>query len=173
MAIDPEVGGTNRTGSLTGSEGAVRRRDPGVLAEPIAGEYGVGESGAAVGRSGAGAEASGTAIGGGGALAAAVGMAGIAFVGVAGTGSAKGGGTYGAEGRGNVFDCGALGDGGVEGLGCVCSLHAEPSHQRMSAGLAASAYHPGATPEATNSTPLGQNHSVGLSPSQCHVSALA
>lgn len=38
MAIDPEVGGTSRTGSLTGSDGAVRRREPGVLAEPIAGE---------------------------------------------------------------------------------------------------------------------------------------
>lgn len=131
----------------------------------------MGESGAAIGRSGAGAGASGTASGGGGALAAAVGMAGIALVVAAGTGSANGGGTYGADGSGRVFDCGTLGDGGVDGLGCVCSLHAVPSHQRMSAGFTASAYQPGATPEATNSTPLGQNDSVGLSPSQCHVSA--
>ncbi|MFM2353272.1 MAG: hypothetical protein RLZZ608_678 [Actinomycetota bacterium] len=93
MAIEPEVGGTNRTGSLTGKEGAARRREPGVLAEPIAGEYGVDASGAAEGRSGTGAEARGTAIGGGGVLAGAVGMAGIALVDAAGTGSAKGGGT--------------------------------------------------------------------------------
>ncbi len=169
-----DVGGTRRTGSLTGNDGAVRRREPGVLAEPMAGEYGVGDSGAAAGRSGVGADASGTASGGGGAVVVAVGMAGIELIGAelagtAGAGSANGGGTYGAEGSGSVFDCGALGGDGAEGLGCVCSLHAAPSHQRMSAGLAASAYQPGATPEATNSTPLGQNDSVGLSPAQCHL----
>lgn len=58
----------------------------------------MGDSGAAAGRSGVGADASGTETGGGGAVVAAVGIAGMALVGAelavtAGAGSAKGGGT--------------------------------------------------------------------------------
>jgi hypothetical protein len=128
-----EVGGTRRTGSEIGNElevGGTRRTGSEIGND--------GEPEARVSRRVGTASAAG-----GREMVAATGAAVVSTTGgltVSATGVANGGGTgvdVAATGGGKAT-------GGAAGFGCVCSVQAEPSHQRMSAAFSASVYHPAA-----------------------------
>lgn len=135
-SVTGEVGGTSRTGSEIGNAVEVggtsfTGADTGIDGEPEA----------------RASRRLGTASAVGGTTKSLLG------------GSANGGGT-GAEGAGIGTDAesdatrvasaadtggGTAGAAGAEGFGCVWSVQASPSHQRIRAGSSESVYHPGAT----------------------------
>ena len=131
-----DVGGTSRTGSEIGNEldvggTSLTGADTGIDGEPDARtsrRLGTASATGGTARS----AATGSANGGGtGADGAGIGIdgAGVDSVVVA---AETGGGKADASGA------------DAAGLGWVWSVQMLPSHQRMSAGLSASAYHPGA-----------------------------